>query len=55
MSQLQLQQQQHQLSIPEILQVYGRQFKQIKRRLSDEQDGICAIGLILSYYGWDGS
>lgn len=51
--------QQHQLlidglSIPQILRVYGKQFKQIKRRFSDEQNGRCAMGVILSYYGWDG-
>jgi hypothetical protein len=42
------------LSVPQILRVYGKQFKQIKRRFSDERNGRCAIGVILSYYGWDG-
>jgi hypothetical protein len=43
-----------QLSISQILQVYGKQFKQIKRRFSDERNGRCAMGVILSYFGWDG-
>ena len=43
-----------QMSLPEILCVYGKQFKQIKRRFSDGQNGRCAMGLIMSYYGWDG-
>jgi hypothetical protein len=42
------------LSISQILRVYGKQFKQIKRRFSDERNGMCAMGVILSYYGWDG-
>jgi tRNA(His) 5'-end guanylyltransferase len=42
------------LSIPQILRVYGKKFKQIKRRFSDERNGRCAMGVILSYYGWDG-
>ena len=39
------------MSLPEILCVYGKQFKQIKRRFSDEHNDRCAMGLILSYYG----
>jgi hypothetical protein len=42
------------MSLPEILRVYGKQFEQIKRRFSDGQNGRCAMGLIMSYYGWDG-
>ena len=42
------------MSLPEIFCVYSKQFKQIKRRFSDERNGRCAMGLILSYYGWDG-
>ena len=42
------------MSLPEILCVYGKQFKQIKRRFSDEHNDRCAMGLILSYYGWNG-
>jgi hypothetical protein len=44
----------HELSIPQILSVYGKQFKQIKKRYSDEHDGRCAVGVIMSYYGWSG-
>src|SRR5262245_34097360 len=49
-----LQIQQQVLSISEVLRTYGKQFKQIKRRFSDEHNGRCAMGVILSYYGWDG-
>ena len=42
------------MSLPEILLAYDKQFKQIKRRFSDEHNGRCAMGLILSYYGWEG-
>jgi hypothetical protein len=44
-----------QLSISQILRAYGKQFKQIKRKFSDERNGRCAMGVILSYYGWDGN
>lgn len=50
-----LQIQQQVLSISEVLRTYGKQFKQIKRRFSDEHNGRCAMGVILSYYGWDGA
>jgi hypothetical protein len=46
--------QQQEISISQILRVYGKQFKQVKGRYSDEQDGRCAMGVILSYCGWDG-
>lgn len=42
------------LSISQILRVYGKQFRQIKKLYSDELDGRCVIGVIMSYYGWDG-
>lgn len=42
------------LSISQILRIYGKQFRQIKKLYSDEQNGRCAIGVIMSYYGWDG-
>jgi hypothetical protein len=45
---------QQELSVSQILRVYGKQFRQIKRRFSDEQDGRCAMGVILSYCGWNG-
>jgi hypothetical protein len=42
------------LSIPQILRIYGRQFKQIRKLYSDELDGRCAIGVIMSYFDWNG-
>ena len=36
------------LSVSQILLVYGKQFKQIKMRLSDELNSTCAMGFILS-------
>ena len=44
----------HELSISQILKVHGKQFRQIKERYSDELDGRCAIGVIMSYLGWNG-
>jgi hypothetical protein len=32
----------------------GKQFRQITERYSDGLNGRCAIGVIMSYYGWDG-
>jgi hypothetical protein len=59
MSQQQQQQQQQQLlrqklTIPQILREYGRQFTQIKKWYSDRHNGRCAIGVIMSYYNWNG-
>jgi hypothetical protein len=53
------QQQQHLLLkqkhiISEILRVYGKQFTQITGRYSDGHNGRCAIGVIMSYHGWNG-
>ena len=42
------------LSISEILRTYGKQFTQITKRYSDGNNGRCAIGVVMSYYGWDG-
>jgi hypothetical protein len=42
------------LSISQILRIYGMRFKQIKKKYSDELDGRCAIGIIMSYFGWNG-
>ena len=49
-----LKQQQQQLTVPQILRVYGKQFSQIQSRYSDGKNGRCAIGVIMSYFGWDG-
>jgi hypothetical protein len=42
------------LSVSQILCISDKQYKQIKRYFSDEQNGRCAMGVILSYYGRDG-
>jgi hypothetical protein len=42
------------LSISQILRIYGKQFTQIIERYSDGRNGRCAIGVIMSYYGWNG-
>ena len=49
-----LKQQQQQLTVSQILCVYGKQFRQIQSRYSDGKNGRCAIGVIMSYFGWDG-
>jgi hypothetical protein len=54
LKQQQQQQQQLKLTVSEILRVYGKQFIQITERYSDGRDGRCAIGVIMSYYGWNG-
>jgi hypothetical protein len=43
------------LTISQILRMYGKQFRQIQSQYSDGNDGRCAIGVIMSYFGWDGS
>ena len=53
------QQQQQQLlkqdmSISQILRSYGKHFTQIRKRYSDGHNGRCAIGVIMSYHGWNG-
>lgn len=45
---------QEKLSISQILQIYGKQFTQITERFSDGRNGRCALGIIMSYYGWNG-
>jgi hypothetical protein len=54
MSQTLVLKQRQQLTVPQILRVYGKQFKQIQCRYSDGNIGRCAIGVIMSYFGWDG-
>jgi hypothetical protein len=39
------------LTVSQILRVYGKQFRQITERYSDAQNGRCAMGVIVSYYG----
>jgi hypothetical protein len=45
---------QEKLSISQILRIYGKQFVQIRKRYSDGRYGRCALGVIMSYYGWNG-
>jgi hypothetical protein len=54
MSQQQLLLKQEKLSITQILHTYGKQFTQIREQYSDGLNGRCAMGVIMSYYGWDG-
>jgi len=42
------------LTIPQILRSYGKQFVQIKKQYSDGDNGRCALGVIMSYFGWNG-
>ena len=42
------------LTVPEILREYGRRFTQISTQYSDGHNGRCAMGVIMSYYGWNG-
>ena len=53
------QQQQHQLlkqelTVSQILRIHGKKFRQVRRRYSDGHDGRCAVGVIMSDYGWNG-
>jgi hypothetical protein len=55
MSKQQLQQLlQQELTISQILRTYGKQFTQIIERYSDGHNGRCVLGVIMSYYGWNG-
>jgi hypothetical protein len=42
------------LTISKILRTYGKQFRQIQTKYSDGHNGRCALGVIMSYYGWNG-
>jgi hypothetical protein len=42
------------LTIAEILREYGKKFTQIQYQYSDRGNGRCAMGVIMSYYGWNG-
>ena len=41
------------LTVSQILRTYGK-FKQITERYSDGRDGRCVMGVIMSYFGWNG-
>jgi hypothetical protein len=48
------QQMAQELSFSQILRTYGKHFTQIRKRYSDGHNGRCAIGAIMSYFGWNG-
>jgi hypothetical protein len=48
------QQSNEELSISQIIRTYGKQFKQIRKHYTDGISGRCVMGVIMSYYGWDG-
>jgi hypothetical protein len=45
---------QQEASISQIIRTYGKQFQQIRKRYTDGLGGRCVMGLIMSFYGWDG-
>jgi hypothetical protein len=45
---------QEMMTVSQILRTYGKQFTQIRERYTDGLNGRCAIGVIMSYYGWNG-
>ena len=48
------QQSSQELSISQIIRTYGKQFTQIRKQYTDGLSGRCVMGVIMSYYGWDG-
>jgi hypothetical protein len=42
------------LTVSQILRIHGKKFRQVRRRYSDGHYGRCAVGVIMSYYGWKG-
>ena len=42
------------LTISQILRIYGKQFTQTQKQYSDGKNGRCAVGVLMSYFGWDG-
>ena len=42
------------MSVPQIIRTFGRQFRQIRKQYTDGHEGRCVLGVIMSYYGWDG-
>jgi hypothetical protein len=42
------------LTISQILREHGKRFKQIQKQYSDGRYGRCAMGVIMSYFGWNG-
>lgn len=48
------QQSNQELSISQIIRTYGKLFTQIRKQYTDGLGGRCVMGVIMSYYGWDG-
>jgi hypothetical protein len=42
------------LSFSQVLRAYGKRFMQVRKRHSDGHNGRCAIGVMMSYNGWNG-
>lgn len=42
------------MTVSQILRTFGKRFRQIQNQYSDGGNGRCALGVIMSYYGWDG-
>jgi hypothetical protein len=42
------------MAASQILRTYGQQFTQIRKQYSDGFNGRCAVGVVMSYYGWNG-
>ena len=42
------------MTVSQILHTYGKQATQIREQYSDGFNGRCAIGVIISYYDWNG-
>ena len=42
------------VSISQIIRTNGKYYKHIRKRYTDGLGGRCVMGLIMSYYGWDG-
>src|SRR5678809_1341073 len=40
--------------ISQIIRTDGKQFTQIRKQYTDGLGGRCVMGVIMSYYGWDG-
>ena len=43
------------LIISQILHEHGKKFTQVRKQYSDGNNGRCAIGVQMSYFGWDGT
>jgi hypothetical protein len=50
----QLKLKQQEMTVSQILRVHGKQFTQITERYSDGYNGRCALGVLMSYFGWNG-